>query len=255
MPEGDDHAGDGPSPDARSTELAERLKLVQERLATAVDSAGRTPGSVELLVVTKFFPASDVERLIELGVRTFGESREPEAGRKIAEVRAASATPPPTFDMIGSVQTKKAGGVARWARQVQSVDRTRLVDRLADAAATALDDGDRDAPLGVLLQVSLDGDPHRGGLVEGDLSAVAERVAEQEALDLRGLMAIAPLAGDADRWMSELARIQHDFTARFPDARVLSAGMSGDLEVAVAHGSTCVRVGTAIMGERPLLSQ
>ena len=77
----------------------------------------------------------------------------------------------------------------------------------------------------------------------------------EEALDLRGLMAIAPLAGDADRWMSELARIQHDFTARFPDARVLSAGMSGDLEVAVAHGSTCVRVGTAIMGERPLLSQ
>ncbi|WP_279097378.1 YggS family pyridoxal phosphate-dependent enzyme [Gordonia bronchialis] len=244
------------SRDARTTELAARLRAVRERLDAAVAAAHRPAGAVELLVVTKFFPADDVRRLIGLGVRTFGESREPEAGRKIAEVRAGGEiTPPPTFDMIGTVQTKKAGGVARWARAVHSVDRRKLAERLADAAQAALDAGDRDDPLGVLLQVSLDGDPHRGGLLEADLAEVADAVAGSPALSLRGLMAIAPLAGERAHWMAELARIHADFTRSHPDATELSAGMSGDLEIAVAHGSTCVRVGTAILGERPLLSQ
>ncbi|MBD0860095.1 YggS family pyridoxal phosphate-dependent enzyme [Gordonia sp. zg691] len=247
------------SGDPRTAELAERLEAVRRRLDAAVAAANRPAGSCELLVVTKFFPADDVCRLLGLGERAFGESREPEAGRKVAEVRAewtpADPADAPVFDMIGSVQSKKAGSVARWARAVHSVDRPKVADALDRAAASALDEGHRTDPLGVLLQVSLDGDPLRGGVVEEDLLALAERVSAAEALRLRGLMVIAPLEGEREHWMAEAARIHRAFVERFADAVELSAGMSGDMEVAVAAGSTCVRVGTAIMGDRPLVSQ
>jgi uncharacterized pyridoxal phosphate-containing UPF0001 family protein len=107
----------------------------------------------------------------------------------------------------------------------------------------------------VLLQVSLDGDPQRGGVVEADLPALAEQVSSEDSLQLRGLMVIAPLTGERKYWMAESARIHNAFRDRYADAVELSAGMSGDMEEAVAAGSTCVRVGTAIMGDRPLLSQ
>ncbi|WP_238423530.1 YggS family pyridoxal phosphate-dependent enzyme [Gordonia sp. 'Campus'] len=246
-------------PDARTAELADRLAGVRRRLDAAVDAAGRPAGSCELLVVTKFFPADDVRRLLDLGERAFGESREPEAGRKVGEVLAGWAPPEPgdvpVFDMIGGVQSKKARSIARWARAVHSVDRPKIVDSLDRAAAAARDEGERVSPLDVLLQVSLDGDPERGGVVERDLPSLADQVVAAGSLRLCGLMVIAPLHGDADRWMAESARIHQEFRSRHPEAVVLSAGMSGDLEAAVAAGSTCVRVGTAIMGDRPLLSQ
>ncbi|MDL9937411.1 YggS family pyridoxal phosphate-dependent enzyme [Gordonia sp. ABSL1-1] len=242
-----------PADDARTAELAERLGAVRARLAAAVAAAGRPAAAVELLVVTKYFPAQDVRRLIALGERAFGESREPEASRKVAEIRAEVTGV--AFDMIGSVQTKKAKVVARWARSVHSVDRDKLVVALEAAAAAALDAGDRADPLGVYLQVSLDGDPARGGVVAADLSALADLVVEAPALELRGLMAIAPLDGPRERWMAELADVHERFQETYPQAVGLSAGMSGDMEPAVHYGSTCVRVGTAILGDRPLLSQ
>lgn len=242
-------------PDRRTDELAEHLSTVRRRLDEAVAAAGRTPGEVELLVVTKFFPADDVARLIELGERSFGESREPEASRKIAELTEPAATSGAVFDMIGSVQSKKAGSVAAWARTVHSVDREKIVDALSRAAVTARDDGLRDGPLGMLLQVSLDGDVTRGGVVVDELAPLAQRVMDADGVELRGLMVIAPVESPAERWMARTAEIRERFLREYPDARELSAGMSGDLESAVAHGSTCVRVGTAIMGARPLLSQ
>ncbi|WLP90406.1 YggS family pyridoxal phosphate-dependent enzyme [Gordonia sp. NB41Y] len=241
--------------DARTTELAQRLGAVRDRLAAAVDAAGRAPGDVELLVVTKFFPAGDVSRLIGLGEREFGESREPEASRKIAEIADEVTASGAAFDMIGTVQTKKARTVARWARSVHSVDRDRLVDALARSASAALEAGERSDPLGVFVQVSLDGDPERGGVVEEALPVLAEQVAGSAGLRLRGLMAITPLSGEPQHWMAELARIRAGFLERYPEADGLSAGMSGDMELAVEYGSTCVRVGTAIMGSRPILSQ
>lgn len=247
--------------DARTADLATRLEQVRGRLDAATAAAGRPPGDVDLLVVTKFFPAGDVQRLIALGETQFGESREPEASRKVAALRGAAdldarfASGEIAVDMIGSVQTKKAKTVARWARSVHSVDRDKLAGRLGAEARTALETGDRQAPLGVFLQVSLDGDISRGGVVEAELAALAERVAGDDALRLRGLMTIAPLDGEPERWMAEMARIREGFLAQHPEAVELSAGMSGDLESAVAHGSTCVRVGTAIMGPRPILSQ
>ncbi|MEO9327604.1 YggS family pyridoxal phosphate-dependent enzyme [Gordonia aurantiaca] len=247
------------SPDPRTAELSERLNAVRTRLDAALEAAGRPAGSCALLVVTKFFPADDVRRLLSLGVREFGESREPEAGRKVAEVLSDWAPDDPAdipvFDMIGTVQSKKARSIARWARMVHSVDRPKVAEALGRAARTALDEGERTEPLGVLLQVSLDGDPQRGGLVEAGLEALADRICADDALRLRGLMVIAPLHGEPGHWMDETARIHSAFRERYPDAVELSAGMSGDMEIAVAAGSTCVRVGTAIMGERPLLSQ
>ncbi|MFT4086856.1 MAG: alanine racemase [Gordonia sp. (in: high G+C Gram-positive bacteria)] len=248
---------DQPVPeDARTAELAASLAAVRKRLADAELAAGRELGGVTLLVVTKFFPAEDLSRLIGLGADEFGESREPEAGRKVAQVRAERPEAQFAVDMIGSLQRKKARSVARWARRVHSVDSDRLVQALAGASSTARDEGERTSSLGVLLQVSLDGDPARGGVVEAGLAALADEVlAHGDVLSLDGLMAIAPLEGVVESHMAALAGIRERFVSRYPQARELSAGMSGDLEEAVAHGSTCVRVGTAIMGNRPLLSQ
>lgn len=241
--------------DPRTEELAQRLATVRGELDAAVARAGRAPGDVELLVVTKFFPAADVARLLELGEREFGESREPEASRKIGELGSLVDGSGAVFDMIGSVQTKKAKTVARWARSVHSVDRDKLVDQLASAAGVALDEQVRSEPLGVFCQVSLDDDPTRGGVVEGQLPELAQRVADAPTLRLAGLMVIAPTHGEVREWMAKTARIREKFLQEHPDATALSAGMSGDMAIAVEYGSTCVRVGTAIMGSRPILSQ
>ncbi|MBJ7288948.1 YggS family pyridoxal phosphate-dependent enzyme [Williamsia sp.] len=241
-------------PDAtRVGELASTLQSAQERLRAACVAADRPADDVDLLVVTKFFPASDVLALVDLGCRAFGESREPEAGRKAAEVRdAVDATL--SFHMIGQIQTKKAKTVGRWADRVHSVDTIRLADALDDAATKALDSHDRSAPLDVLLQINLDGAPDRGGVGVDDLGALAAHVDTLSAVRLRGLMVIAPQEGTAEQWMARAAEIRASFLAGHPDATEFSAGMSGDLEEAVAHGSTCVRVGTAIMGSRPIVS-
>lgn len=240
--------------DARSDELAAALATTRRSIGDAARAAGREPDAVSLLVVTKYFPAEDVLRLLELGEREFGESREPEAGRKIAEVREAVETEF-AADMIGRVQRKKAGSIARWARRVHSVDSLALVEAFDGAAHRALDAGHREERLGILLQVSLDGDPERGGFAADHLAAAADRVlASPGSLRLDGLMLIAPLGMDPSAAMGQVAGIRADFVERYPEATELSAGMSGDMETAIAHGSTCVRVGTAILGPRPILS-
>lgn len=242
------------SRDERSDQLAAALSVTRASIADAARAAGREPDVVSLLVVTKYFPADDMLRLLELGEREFGESREPEAGRKIAQVREATEVAF-SADMIGRVQRKKAGSIARWARRVHSVDSLTLIKAFHGAADRALDAGHRERPLGVLLQVSLDGDPERGGIAVEHLAAAADRVlAAPEALTLDGLMLIAPREMAPARAMEQVAGIRADFTEQYPGAVELSAGMSGDMETAIAYGSTCVRVGTAILGPRPILS-
>ncbi|WP_018180008.1 YggS family pyridoxal phosphate-dependent enzyme [Jongsikchunia kroppenstedtii] len=241
--------------DQREIELGERLAAVRERVERACVAVGRGAADVELLPVTKFFPASDVVRLTKHGCTRFGESREPEAGRKVVEVRSILGEAADIrFDMIGRLQRNKAKTVARWADRVHSVDSSRLADALSTAAAASLDDGGRAAPLQVMLQVSLDGDPGRGGVVAADLPALADRVVELPGLELAGLMAIAPLDSDSARWLAAVGETHARFVEAYPQAGQLSAGMSGDLEDAIKYGSTCVRVGTAIMGSRPILS-
>lgn len=241
----------------RDSELAGSLAAVRARLARAAEAAGRGVHDIELLPVTKFFPASDVAILHRLGCADFGESREQEAARKVADVAAQFPGDQIRWHMIGHIQRNKARSIARWAHTVHSVDSARVIAALGGGAEQALSDGHRAAPLRVYLQVSLDGDPDRGGVDIGNSDLVDELCAAIHAIDaleFAGLMGIPPLNWDAEDAFVRLAA-EHDRVQRsYRHTLGLSAGMSGDMEIAVRHGSTCVRVGTALMGQRPLTS-
>ncbi|ASR37440.1 YggS family pyridoxal phosphate enzyme [Prauserella marina] len=242
----------------RRAELAEALAHVEARVAAACAAAGRARDEVRLLAVTKTFPASDAALLAELGMTDLAENKDQEAASKTREVAgllSADRARALRWHMVGRLQRNKARSVARWADEVQSVDSERLATALATATRSALDVGDRERPLDVLVQVSLDADPGRGGCPVGDLPALAEIITQMGGLlHLRGLMAVAPLGVDPGRAFERLAVAAERLRADYPEADRLSAGMSGDLEQAVAHGSTCVRVGTALLGGRGLAS-
>ena len=241
----------------RERELADALAAVQARLTAAAEAAGRNSDEIELLPITKFFPASDVTILHHLGCEAFGESREQEAANKAVEVANSVGGAPIRWHMVGRIQRNKARSIAGWAYAAHSVDSVRVINALSRASVQALADGDRAAPLRVYIQISLDGDTERGGVDIDEPASVDEvcaAAAAAEGLEFVGLMAIPPLGSDADeafgRLQAELARVQRTYPQRLE----LSAGMSGDLEAAVQHGSTCVRVGTALLGQRPLTS-
>ncbi|MEU1685126.1 YggS family pyridoxal phosphate-dependent enzyme [Micromonospora sp. NPDC005707] len=238
-------------PDRRA-ELAAGLARVRGRIADACAAAGRDRGEVTLVAVTKTYPAADVVALAGLGVTDVGENRDQEAAPKAAEAAAAGAAP--RWHFIGQLQRNKARSVVRYADVVQSVDSVRLAAALDGAAAAA-----RDRPLDVLVQVSVDGDPARGGALpdaadpDRGLGPVAAAVAGAGGLRLAGLMAVAPLGWEPDRAFARLAEVAARFRADHPGATVLSAGMSGDLEIAIGYGATHVRVGSALLGMRPTL--
>ena len=242
---------------SRAAELAAALAALQTRLDAAAQAAGRAVEEIEILPVTKFFPASDVIELHRIGCSAFGESREQEASNKVAEVAAALDSSAIRWDMVGRVQRNKARALAGWAHTVHAVDKTALAAALDRAAREALDDGRRTNRLRAYVQVSLDGDPARGGVDAGRpelLDELCDTVARAEGLEFVGLMAIAPLAWKPDDAFERLAAVRHRVQERYQQRLGLSAGMSSDLEAAVKHGSTCVRVGTALMGQRPLTS-
>lgn len=225
---------------SRRDELAHRLASVERRLAAACDRAGRARAEVALVAVTKFHPVTDVEVLRELGVRCFGESRDQEAREKSARV------PDVRWHFVGRLQTNKAASVAAYASVVESCDRQRLVRALSAGAQRA------ERTLDVLVQASLDEDPGRGGAPLHELPALAAAVADAPGLRLRGVMAVAPLEADPASAFARLAEAAAALREAHPTATVLSAGMTADLEQAVAAGSTSVRVGTALLGPRPL---
>ena len=223
----------------RAQELADRLAGVEQRIAQACAAAGRARDEVALVAVTKFHPASDVAVLRDLGVSRFGESRDQEAQDKAAQVDGVR------WHFVGRLQSNKAASVAAYASVVESCDRRKLVAPLSAGAVRA------GREVEVLLQVSLDGDPSRGGAPAADLPALADAVAAAEGLRLAGAMAVAPLGEEPARAFARLAELAERLRRDHPDARQLSAGMSADLEQAVACGSTSVRVGTALLGPRP----
>jgi pyridoxal phosphate enzyme (YggS family) len=241
----------------REAELAASLSAVRERLARAAQAAGRDVTEIRLLPVTKFFPASDVRILYGLGCRDFAESREQEASRKADELAEEFAAEPVRWHMVGRIQRNKAKAIARWAYAAHSVDSAKVIAALDRGAGESLADGVRSAPLRIYLQLSLDGDVERGGIdvdQPDQIDELCAAVDSADALQFVGLMGIPPLGADAAsafaRLQSEWQRVQERYQQRLE----LSAGMSGDLETAVEHGSTCVRVGTALMGPRPLTS-
>ncbi len=228
--------------DARRTELATNLERVRSRIAAAAGAVGRDPAEITLVAITKFFPASDVRLLAALGVRDVGENRHQEAVDKAA----ACADLALRWHFVGGLQSNKAAAVASYADVVESVDRPKLVGPLNSGAHQ------RAHPVDVLLQVSLDppGRAGRSGAEPSALDVLADRVMQAGMLRLRGLMAVAPLGEDPRSAYDRLARIRADFVSQHPDATWLSAGMSADLEAAVAAGATHVRLGTAILGPR-----
>ncbi|MGK4596024.1 YggS family pyridoxal phosphate-dependent enzyme [Amycolatopsis sp. w19] len=240
--------------DTRKGELAASLAEVEERIAAACESAGRARDEVKLLAVTKTFPALDAALLADLGALDLAENRDQEAGAKAEEVAGLRPDARIRWHMVGSLQRNKAKSVVRWADEVQSVDSERLAEALAKATKSALESGQREHPLDVLIQVSLDDDPKRGGIRLSDVSHLAERIAHVGDIRLRGLMAVAPLGTDPAEAFGKLARASERLREEHPNAREISAGMSNDLEQAIAHGSTCVRVGTALLGGRGLAS-
>ncbi|AQT79721.1 YggS family pyridoxal phosphate enzyme [Mycolicibacterium litorale] len=244
------------TPTAREAELATALSALRERLARAAEAAGRDVAGIALLPITKFFPATDVAILWGLGCRSFGESREQEASAKIAEFGDLTGGDA-HWHMVGQIQRNKAKAVAAWADTVHSLSTSKVAAALDRGAQHAIEEGRRTEPVRVFIQISLDGDTSRGGVDIADPGAVDElcdEVAAAAGLRLVGLMAVPPLGADADTAFAALAAEHLRVQANHPDATELSAGMSGDLEAAVRHGSTCVRVGTALMGKRPLTS-
>jgi pyridoxal phosphate enzyme (YggS family) len=227
----------------RKDQIAAGLDDVRRRIDVAASAAGREPGDVTLVVVTKFFPASDVRLLADLGVTDVGENRHPEAADKLAECGDVGVR----WHFIGGLQSNKASVVASYADVVESVDRTKLVGALSRGAHA------RSREVDVLLQVSLDppGREGRAGADATELPSLADAVDRAGMLRLRGLMAIAPLDEHPAAAFGRLSQVREAFVAERPHATWLSAGMSNDFEAAVAAGATHVRVGSAILGARP----
>ncbi|OIJ91469.1 YggS family pyridoxal phosphate enzyme [Streptomyces sp. MUSC 14] len=235
----------------RKTELAANLAKVEERITAACAAAGRERGEVTLVVVTKTYPASDVRILSELGVRHVAENRDQDAAPKAA----ACADLPLKWHFVGQLQTNKVRSVVGYADVVQSVDRSRLVTALSREAVRV------GREVGCLIQVALDagasGRGERGGVGPDGIEELADLVADAPGLRLDGLMTVAPLAGEyAGREQAAFERLMDlstDLRRTHPAATMVSAGMSADLEQAVAAGATHVRVGTAVLGVRPRL--
>ena len=209
----------------RSEELAANLASVQERI---------TRSDVTLIVVTKTYPVSDVEILKELGVENFGENRTEEG-----EVKAAAV--PATWHFQGGIQSRKIKDIVQWADVIHSLDSTEHALKLGQRAVR---------PIEVFLQLSLDGDPERGGVVASELAALAEVVLSAPNLALVGLMCVPPVSAIPAEAFSEIYSVHQRFLSDFPNAQSLSTGMSGDFEVAIDHGATHIRVGSSILGSR-----
>ncbi len=230
---------------ARREQLASALESVQDRVRSACAEAGRDPASVTLVVVTKFFPASDIRLLAKLGVTDVAENRDQEAGPKLSDPMLTGLGL--TLHFVGQLQSNKAASVVSYADVIHAVDRIKLVTALDRAAMAA---GRRPK---VLIQVSLDGSAGRGGAAADLVPELAQAVSEAPAIDLAGVMAVAPLGADPDMAFATVARLARTMREQHPGATWMSAGMSGDLEAAVRQGATHLRVGSAILGSRPPL--
>ncbi|MEQ8144336.1 YggS family pyridoxal phosphate-dependent enzyme [Streptomyces sp. OP7] len=235
----------------REGELAANLAKVEERITAACEAAGRARDEVTLIVVTKTWPASDVRILSGLGVRHVAENRDQDAAPKAA----ACGDLPLSWHFVGQLQTNKVRSVVGYADVVQSVDRAKLVSALSKEAVRA------GREVGCLIQVAFDagvgGRGERGGVAPGGVAELADLVAGAEGLRLDGLMTVAPLTGEyAGRQQAAFERLMDlstDLRRTHPTANMVSAGMSADLEQAVAAGATHVRVGSAVLGVRPRL--
>jgi len=236
--------------EARRAEITANLAAVQQRIAAACATAGRSPDEVTVVAVTKTFPATDVGHLAALGLRDIGENKHQDAAPKVAACADAGITGL-RWHFVGQLQTNKAAAVSAYADVVHAVDRVRLVEALDRGA------DEHRRVVTALVQVDLEPrpgrEPGRGGARPDDLPEVAAAIDAAGSLRLGGLMAVAPRGGDPGEAFARLARLATELRTSYPEAVIVSAGMSGDLEAAVEHGATHLRVGTALLGSRPPL--
>jgi pyridoxal phosphate enzyme (YggS family) len=209
----------------REQELAENLHAIQARISRS---------DVTLIVVTKTYPVSDVQILRDLGVENFGENRTEEG-----EIKAAAV--PATWHFQGGIQSRKIKEIVKWASVIHSLDNAEHAQKLGQKAQHLLE---------VFVQLSLDGDPERGGVVESEISALASVVSDEPHLHLQGLMCVPPVSTPPAEAFAKIHKVHKRFLEEFPTAKSLSAGMSGDFEIAIDHGATHIRVGSSILGQR-----
>ncbi len=238
----------------RLAELAANLAAVRATIADACAAAGRDTAEVGLVAVTKTFPVPDIIALARLGVTDIGENKDQEAAPKVAACDAAGVAL--RWHFVGQLQANKVASVVRYAHMVHSVDRARLVTVLGRRA------GEAGRVIRCLIQVSLDAEPDadagagagamagRGGAPPGEVPRLAAQIAATGGLELAGVMAVAPLGQPARPAYARLREIAEAVRSGYPQAQVISAGMSGDLREAIAEGATLVRIGTALLGGR-----
>lgn len=220
--------------------LSNRLAGIDERISSRLSANGRKADSVTRIVVSKFHPAQLVRDLYALGVRDFGENKDQEASAKALEVADLQLR----WHFIGQLQSNKAKSVVKYAHAIHSLDRSSLLDALAKATV------DRETPLPVFIQMNLTEDTARGGISPEDLLEFASTVSAVPTLEVAGVMAVASLEGQEERDFALVAKASQILLTEHPNAKSISAGMSGDFELAIDYGATHLRIGTAITGNR-----
>ena len=220
--------------------LADRLAQVDERIAARLQTAGRSRDEITRIVISKFHPANLVRELAALGVRDFGENRDQEASAKALELTDLALN----WHFVGQLQSKKAKSVLNYAKTIHSLDRDSLLESLSKAVR------ERGVGVEVFIQMNLTNDPARGGINRQELLPFAERVLDEPLLKLKGVMAVASLDGEEERDFAAVAEASRSLQTLARDAKYISAGMSGDFELAIDYGATHLRIGTAITGNR-----
>jgi len=227
----------------RLSDIQGNLEVIQSRIKNACSAAGRDVSEITLIAVTKTYPASDVDLLKQLGIENVGENRDQEASSKKSEVKNQFK-----WHFIGQLQSNKAKSVVNYADLIHSVDRWSLAKEIQKSAQGI----DKVQP--VLIQVDLDQsgpDPTRGGIWPAELNELVASINQASHLELKGLMSVAPLGEKPELAFARLKDIRVGFLKENPEAHILSAGMSDDLEAAILHGATHLRIGSALLGERP----
>lgn len=227
--------------------IEDRVARVRGRIADACGRSGRDPAGIRIVAVTKGHPAAVLTAALEAGLGEIGENRVQEAMEKFGEARAVLDARAPVRHLIGPLQRNKARDAVALFDWIQSVDSIRLARAVADRAP-------EDAPVPVLIEVNVTEAERRHGFAPGETVERAHEIAGIGALDVRGLMAMAPYTDDASAVRAAFATVRRLFEqagrAVGPSLDTLSLGMSGDFEAAVEEGSTMVRLGTALFGER-----
>lgn len=223
---------------SRKDQILSNLESVKEKISAAAQAAGRAPSEITLIAVTKTFPVSDLEILYELGVRNFGENRDQEAAPKVGVLPADI-----TWHFQGGIQSNKLKSISNWASVIHSVDKFKYAQMISQFSVGKTKE--------IFIQVSLDTLPQsREGVDPADLMQLAEQIMSLPNLEVKGLMAVAPLDQPTEQAFVRLQQIQQKFIQLYPAASSLSSGMSGDYELAISLGATHVRIGSSILGNR-----